>query len=176
LISTCSSVSELIKQVNVLDAVNWICQAKKKILPETVKKCSVKAGFPAQASPDTQDIAVQNLKEIVDLCMQGKMSFEAEDVVNFDDGLATTEGIQSVADIASKNTEELDDGKCEEMELNIRTFGEALSAVCGLQECAAPQNVPELMELFQDAKDIIQRSLVKKSRQCTIKEMWGQRN
>jgi hypothetical protein len=46
---------------------------KKKILPKTVKKCFVKAGFPAQASPDTQDIAVQNLKEIVDLCMQGKM-------------------------------------------------------------------------------------------------------
>jgi hypothetical protein len=96
--------------------------------------------------------------------------------VNFDDGLATTEDIQSAADIASKNTEELDDGKCEERELNIRTFGEVLSAVCALQEFAASQNVPELMELFQDAKDIIQRSLVKKSRQCTLKEMWGQRN
>ena len=84
-----------------------------------MKKCFVKAGFPAQVSPDTQDIAVQNLKEIVDLCMQGKMSFEAEDVVNFDDGLATTEDIQSAADIASKNTEELDDGKCEERDLRL---------------------------------------------------------
>jgi hypothetical protein len=31
--------------------------------------------------------------------------------VNFDDGLATTEDIQSAADIASKNTEELHEGK-----------------------------------------------------------------
>ena len=55
-ISTCSNVSELAKQVNVLDAVNWIHQAKKKILPETVMKCFVKAGFPTQPPRDTSDV------------------------------------------------------------------------------------------------------------------------
>jgi hypothetical protein len=54
--------------------------------------------------------------------------------------------------------------------LNIRTFGEVLSAVCDLQEFAASENVPELVVLFQDAKDIIQSSLVKKSQHCTLKK------
>jgi hypothetical protein len=69
-----------------------------------------------------------------------------------------------------------DDGGGYERELKIRTFGEALSVVSDLQEFAASRNVPELLELMQDAKEIIQRFLVKKSRQCTLKDMRGQRN
>ena len=74
--------------------------------------------------------------------------------------------------------EEMDDDDDEdnERELKIRTFGEALSVVSDLQEFAASKNVPELLELMQDAKEIIQRSLVKESRHCTLKDMWGQRN
>jgi hypothetical protein len=66
-----------------------------------------------------------------------------------------------------------DDGGGYERELKIRTFGEALSVVSDLQEFAASKNVPDLLELMQDAKEIIQRFLVKKSRQCTPKEVWG---
>lgn len=181
-INTCTNVSQLVKQINVLDAVNWIHQAKKKILPETVKKCFLKAGFPAHASADTQDVTVENLQAISDLCKQGNLPDNAEDVVNFDNELATTEDIQSAADIAAENSrcevmEEMDDDdEGNERELKIRTFGEALSVVSDLQEFAASKNVPELLELMQDAKEIIQRSLVKKSRQCTLKDMWGQRN
>jgi hypothetical protein len=69
-----------------------------------------------------------------------------------------------------------DDGGGYERELKIRTFGEALSVVSDLQEFAASKNVPELRELMQDAKEFIHPFLVKKSRQCTLKDMWGQRN
>jgi hypothetical protein len=71
--------------------------------------------------------------------------------------------------------EEKDDDdyyKGNERELKIRTFGEALCVVSDLQEFSSSKNVPELLELMQDAKDIIlQRYLVKKSRQCTLKDM-----
>jgi hypothetical protein len=67
--------------------------------------------------------------------------------------------------------EEMDDDDGKERELKIRTFGEALTVVSDLQEFAASKNVTELL----DAKEIIQRFLVK-SRQCTLKDMWGQRN
>ena len=40
-----------------------------------------------------------------------------------------------------------------------------------LQEFAASKNVPELLELMQDAKEIIQHSLMKKSRQCILKDV-----
>jgi hypothetical protein len=70
----------------------------------------------------------------------------------------------------------MDDDEGNERELKIRTFGEALSVVSDLQEFAASKNVPELIELVQDTKEIIQRFLVKKSRQCILKGMWGQKN
>src|SRR5215470_2623208 len=63
--NTCTSVSQLVKQINVLVAVNWIHQAKKKILPERVKKCFLKAGFPAHASADTQDVTVENYRQFL---------------------------------------------------------------------------------------------------------------
>jgi hypothetical protein len=69
-----------------------------------VKKCFLKAGFPAHASADTQDVTVENLQEISDVCKQGNLPDNAEDVVNFDNELATTEHIQSAADIAAENS------------------------------------------------------------------------
>jgi hypothetical protein len=36
---------ELVRSVSVLDAVNWIGLAVKKIKAETVRKCFAKAGF-----------------------------------------------------------------------------------------------------------------------------------
>ena len=111
---------------------------------------------------------MENLQAISDLCKQGNLPDNAEDVVNFDNELATIEDIQSAADIAAENSrcevmKEMDDNDDEgnERELKIRTFGEAQSVVSDLQEFAASKNVPELLELMQDAKEIIQRSLVK---------------
>jgi len=75
-----------------------------------------------------------------------------------------------------KEMDDDDDDEGNERELKIRTFGEALSVVSDLQEFATSKNVPELLELMQDAKEIIQRSHVKKSRQCNLKDTWGQRN
>ena len=69
-----------------------------------MKKCFLKAGFPAHASADTQDVTVENLQAISDLCKQGNLPDKAEDVVNFDNELATTEDIQSTADIAVENS------------------------------------------------------------------------
>ncbi|PSN31347.1 hypothetical protein C0J52_18961 [Blattella germanica] len=60
--------------------------------------------------------------------------------------------------------------------MTVRTFREALSAKSDFQEFAASKNVPELMELMQDAKEILRLSIVRKSRQYTLNELWGSRN
>jgi Ran GTPase-activating protein (RanGAP) involved in mRNA processing and transport len=102
------------------------------------------------------DVTVENLQSISDLCKQGNLPDNAEDVVNFYNKLATTEDIQSADDIAAENSrcevmEEMDDDdEGNERELTLRTFGEALSVVSDLQEFAASKNVPELLELMQD--------------------------
>ena len=72
-----------------------------------------------------------------------------------------------------KEMDDDDEDEGNERELKIRTFGEALSVVSDLQEFACSKNVPELLELMQDAMKIVQRSLVKKSRQCILKDVWG---
>jgi len=87
-----------------------------------VKKCFLKAGFPAHASADTQYVTVENLQVISDLCKQGNLPDNAEDVVNFDNELATTEDIQSAADISAENNrcevmEEMDDNLGEKLQL-----------------------------------------------------------
>ena len=40
-----SSGSELARTISILDAVIWISQAVKKLLPETVTRCFEKAAF-----------------------------------------------------------------------------------------------------------------------------------
>ena len=47
---------------------------------------------------------MENLQAISDLCKHGNLADKAEDVVNFDNELATTEDIQSTADIAAENS------------------------------------------------------------------------
>jgi hypothetical protein len=66
--------------------------------------------------------------------------------------------------------EEMDDDDGNERELKRRNFGGALSVVSDLQEFAASKNVPEILEMMQDAKEMI-RSLVKKLRHCTLKDV-----
>jgi len=50
---------------------------------------------------------VENLQAISDLCEHGNLADKAEDVVNYDNELSTTEDIQSAVDIAAEN------GSCE---------------------------------------------------------------
>jgi len=82
---------------------------------------------------------VENLQAISDLCKHGNLADKAEDVVNFDNELATTEDIQSADDIAGENgscgviKEMDDDEEGNERELKIRTLEGALSVVIDLQ-------------------------------------------
>ena len=40
-----SSVSELVKSISVLDAIIWIDESLKQILPKTIHRCFEKANF-----------------------------------------------------------------------------------------------------------------------------------
>lgn len=44
-IDTCSSGEEVVKSVNVKDAIDWISQAWAEVRPDTISKCYEKAGF-----------------------------------------------------------------------------------------------------------------------------------
>jgi hypothetical protein len=83
-IDSSSSTSELARSVSVLDAVIWISQGVKKLLPETVTKCFEKAGF----STGEVTASVENENDQQDL--QNRMNevafsnCNAEDYINID--------------------------------------------------------------------------------------------
>jgi hypothetical protein len=58
----------LARSVLVLDAVNWIGLAVKKIKAETVKKCFAKAGFGESDVADNLEEVSENIAAIADLC------------------------------------------------------------------------------------------------------------
>jgi hypothetical protein len=57
----------LARSVSVLDAVNWIRLAVKKIKAETVKKCFAKAGFGESDVADNLEEASENIAAISNL-------------------------------------------------------------------------------------------------------------
>lgn len=44
-VDTCSSGDEVVKSINVQDAIDWISQAWAEVRPDTIRKCYAKAGF-----------------------------------------------------------------------------------------------------------------------------------
>jgi hypothetical protein len=60
----------LARSASVLDGVNWIGSAVKKIKAETVKKCFAKVGFGKSDVADNLDVS-ENIAAISNFC-QGK--------------------------------------------------------------------------------------------------------
>jgi hypothetical protein len=58
----------LAKSVSVLDAVNWIGLAVKKIKAETVRKCFAKVGFGESDVAHNLEEASENTAAICNLC------------------------------------------------------------------------------------------------------------
>jgi hypothetical protein len=58
----------LARSILVLDAVNWIGLAVKKVKAETVRKCYAKAGFGESDVADNLGEAIENVAAISNLC------------------------------------------------------------------------------------------------------------
>jgi hypothetical protein len=65
----------------VLDDVNWIRLAVKKIKAETVKKCFAKAGFGESDVADNLKEASENIAAISNLCREEELSCDTKNFV-----------------------------------------------------------------------------------------------
>jgi hypothetical protein len=99
----------LARSVSVLDAVNWIGLAVKKIKAETVKKCFAKAGFGEGDVAYNLEEASENIAAISNLCRGKELSCDTKNFVRGDDHLATHYSFESAtALLAVRNTQNED--------------------------------------------------------------------
>jgi hypothetical protein len=100
----------LARSVSVLDAVNWIALAVKKIKTETVKKkeCFPKTGFGESDVAYYLEETSENIAAISILCRERELSCDTKDFVPNDDHLATYYSFEpSTALIAVRNTQNI---------------------------------------------------------------------
>jgi hypothetical protein len=98
----------LARFVSVLDAVNWIGLAVKKIKAATVRKCFAKAGFGESDVADLED-ASENIAAITNLYRGKELSCDTKDFVQSDDHLAAHYNFEpATALLAVRNTQNKD--------------------------------------------------------------------
>nr|CAD7447311.1 unnamed protein product [Timema bartmani] len=86
-VNSISSPSELARTISVLDAVIWISQAVKKLLPETVTRCFENAGVSMNEA--TACIENENYQQDIQNCMNEAAfnNCNGEDYINIDNNL-----------------------------------------------------------------------------------------
>jgi hypothetical protein len=96
----------LARSVSVLDAVNWIKLAVKKITAETVEKCFAKAGFGESAVADNLEEESENIAAVSNLCRGKELSCDTKNFLRSDDHLATHNIFESATTLlAVRNTQ-----------------------------------------------------------------------
>jgi hypothetical protein len=95
--------------LSVLDVMNWIRLAVKKIKAEIVKKCFATAGFGESDVADNLEEASENIAAISNLCQGKERSCGTKNFVRSDDHLATHYSFESAtALLVVRNTQNKD--------------------------------------------------------------------
>ena len=94
----CETVTELVKKVTVLDAVNWVCKAWNDLPPTTIQKYFRRSGFELERSAEVEDddddnVPLAELAELMKLATP-KLGLDSEttveEFVSADSSLPTT--------------------------------------------------------------------------------------
>jgi len=103
-IDSSRSITELIKEVNVLSAVNWIAKAVKNVPADTVKKCFRKAGFALDESPldDVETTLDDDLSHLLRDC---HVEVDVDYIITFDDDLSMEAPLAPAVDFIPVNEE-----------------------------------------------------------------------
>jgi hypothetical protein len=165
--------------VLVLDDVNLIALAVKKIKEERVKKCFAKAGFGESDVVGNLEEASENIAAISNLCGGKEFSCDKKNFVQNDDHLAThyTSSFESAtALLAVRNTqnEDVENEEEEEKEggeettgeqdisTKIRTHEQALHCVSEVMQFAIDSNSSSILELLYTVKACIKKDMIAK--------------
>jgi hypothetical protein len=173
----------LARSVSVLDAVNWIRLAVKKIKAETVQKSFAKPGFGKSDVADNFEEASENIAAISNLCRGKGLSRDTKNFVRSDD-LATHYSFESATAVRNTQDEDVEDEEEEEeggeaaareqdISTEIRTHERALHCISEVMQFAINSNSSSLLEPLYTVKDCIQKdTITKKWKQVSSLDLW----
>ena len=166
-----SSGSELARTVSVLDAVIWISQAVKKLLPETVTRCFVKAGF--FTGEVTASVENENDQQELQNCMNEAAfsNCNAEDYINVDKDVQTEPDtvdidalVQNFRESQKERDEEEEENYIvleEEQKCRVKTYQDAVKSLKEMQEFAVQRNDSHMLGVNSQAKVFVESQVAK---------------
>ncbi len=182
--SSCSSVNDLAKEITVLDAVQWIAAALKRIQTDTITKCFLKAGFFCEKFNEgsATDEVSENLNTIQNLCRETDALVAAIDYVRIDDALMTDHTFRSAVELVQskddeREREDEDDDEEEEEGLmpepKISSHSEAISHLQEIIHFAVQQASSDIVHTLYNVKMQFENDLILRPKtQLTLPDLW----
>lgn len=175
-----SVVSELSKNITVLQAIQWLNVAVNQLKPQTIKSCFAKAGFDENEKDDKQDDN-EEYEDVQRLCISMGNSHSVNDFINVDKNVYTNNDDvnvsiydQSTIQSDSENEDNEGNNEVNDVENQLKTYKEALIYIKNLEQFSMNKCDSELLETISRAKIQVEKSFVKeKTRQKTLHEFWN---
>ena len=183
-ITSCRSINDIAKAITVLDAIHWIAGAVKRVRPDTVLKCFLKAGFSnggdhSNALEDVTSHSIDERELIHQLCTQNDFPVDADSFIRVDDDLMTDYTFEDATELLQMegSGNESDDGEEEAIEpeiLKIQNIRQALTYVEDLAQFATHSDSPQLLQIMYDVRTLLETEEAKKKTvQPTLNEFWN---
>ena len=115
--------SEITKQIDVLQAIEWVAKAWDEVTPETIKNCFSKCGFSKKPCESEDDLVDEEFLELFNELTDSEMT--AEEYIDFD--------IETCTSIPIVNSDEVD-WKVSSVEKCVNEYLRKESGVSDIEE------------------------------------------
>ena len=76
--------SEIVKSIDILQAITWVEDASKEVNVEAIKNCFAKCGITEQSSKDEDDIMNEEFNALFNEIANSECDMKVKEHVNFD--------------------------------------------------------------------------------------------
>ena len=177
-------ISQLLKNVTVLDAVYWIAAAVKDINADTVTRCFVRCGFfDASASHGSDDLDEFDNDDricLADLLRRWKTVVNSTDdetvetYVTFDDDVETC-GTPCLGDAWIQTNEDVEDEDYDEPPAKpVPTRRQIVSSFESIEDYCRYAEMNDELHLVVKLKDSVTRHMDAKAKQTDIRNFFSQ--
>ena len=187
----CNTASELVKLVNILDAILWIKDVWSSLPSSTIQKCFTKCGFQRQIEASESDVLASPFEEIMtetEFILDG-ITFSQ--FATFGNNLATfatsrddweTEIVEKAKGVDLNDSERYsDENEDSDEDQNERSdkvisMTEAGVMIGKLKKFSLSNNEERLLEIMIKAEDLVENLKIRNLKQSTLDSWFYKQN